>query len=53
MEAGGRGQPAALMHEHCVRLGADTWDELLQLVSSVNGTDLNGDGVGDWAACMW
>lgn len=32
--------------------GLDTWQQLLSIVQAVNGTDMDGDGMGDWGLCM-
>ena len=29
----------------------NTWDEYLQIAQLLNGTDMDGDGVGDYALC--
>ena len=29
----------------------NTWDEYLEVAQKLNGTDLDGDGVGDYALC--
>lgn len=32
--------------------GLDTWQQLLSVLQAVNGTDMDGDGVGEWGLCL-
>ncbi|KAJ9512484.1 hypothetical protein QJQ45_018777 [Haematococcus lacustris] len=34
-----------------VTITPSTWDDVVTLAERLNGTDFNGDGVGDWAVC--
>ncbi|GFH14951.1 uncharacterized protein HaLaN_11094, partial [Haematococcus lacustris] len=34
-----------------VTITPSTWDDVVTLAERLNGTDYNGDGVGDWAVC--
>lgn len=31
----------------------DTWDEYLEVAAALNGTDMNGDGEGDYGSCLF